>query len=135
MCYNKDCKIEIASIIDGEKSVTNAKGKVIKTPSDCRFEYTFDRDGCTLSVKDNEVIQTRRGAQTINMTFRKGEETQCSLSSGGFSGAFPVLTEAVEHSVCSINGRFGTVEIFLLTIIYTLGEQKTEIKFSAKYKI
>ena len=62
------------------------------------------------------------------MTFKKGEKTQCFLGSGGFEGAFTVFTDNLQYSVYDT----GALRIFKLSIDYTLGEQKTEIVFSAK---
>lgn len=135
MCYNKNCKIEITSIIGGEKSTITAEGKVINTPSGYRFEYVLDGDDCLLSVTYNEVVQERSGEQNIKMTFRKGEQTQCFLSSGSFSGTFPIFTEYMEYAVGGSNSCSETVQVFTLSISYILGEQKTEINFSAQYTL
>ena len=133
MCYNSNCSIELKSTIDEETSVFSAKGRVIKTHSDMHFDYCLDGDKCTLTVGDGEVVQARRGEQNINLTFKKGENTECVLDIGGFSGTVPVYTVDMQHNVCSINRRFGAVHVFMLTIVYMFGEQKTKINFSAKY--
>ena len=132
MCYNIDCNIEIASKIDGEKSIVKTNGKVIGTPFGYRFEYKLNNDKCMLSVTDSEIVQERQGEQNIKLTFRKGEQTRGLLASGGFSGAFPIYTEHFEYVVNSVEGEVDG-RIFNLSIVYTLGEQKTEIIFSAKY--
>ena len=127
MCYNSECRIEIKSRIDGTESAVSAEGKVTKTSEALRFDYGLDGDRCTLTVNANEVIQSRRGEQNIEMTFRKGEQTECFLKSGGFSGTFQVFT----HDLQCMDGKSG----FTLSIVYTLGGQKTELNFSAEYKI
>lgn len=134
MCYNTDCNIEIASVIGGEKSIIKSKGKIICSPSGYRFEYRFDGDECTLNVTEDEIVQSRRGEQNIKLTFRKGEQTQGLLTSDGFSGAFPIFTEHFGFAVNNVNGEIDG-RIFNLSIVYTLGEQKTEINFSAKYTL
>ena len=126
MCYNSNCRIEIKSCIDGAKSKISVDGKAVISPSHRRFDYILDGDECTLRVTDNEVVQVRRGEQNIKLTFRKGESGECFLESGGFSGTFSVFTQDLQTSD---NGR-----CFALLIVYTLGEQKTELNFSAKYK-
>ena len=135
MCYNSECRIEIKSRIDGETSTIQAKGKVIKTPSDMRFDYLLDGDECTLTVSDGSVVQSRRGEQNIKMTFRKGEQTVCFLENGGFSGTFPVFCHDLQCTMCGINREFGAIQVFILSIVYTIGEQKIELNFSAEYKI
>ena len=134
MCYNSNCKIEITSRIDGTVNTVSATGKVIRTHSDIRFVYTLDGDDCTLSVCESEVVQIRRGEQNIKMTFRKGEKTDCFLESGGFSGIFSVFTDDLQCTMRDINGKIGT-QIFKLLIVYMLGDQKTELNFSAEYKL
>ena len=135
MCYNSDCRIEIKSLIDGETSTTLTKGKVVKTPSDMRFDYVLDGDECTLTVNDGGVVQSRRGEHNIKMTFRKGEQTECFLENSGFSGAFYVFTHTLQCTMCGINREFGANQGFTLLIVYTIGEQKIELNFSAEYKI
>ena len=135
MCYNSNCSIELKSTIDGETCVFSAKGKVLKTPSGMQFDYCLDGDRCTLTVTDGEVVQTRRGEQNIKLTFKKCENTECVLDIGGFSGVVPVYTEDMQHNICSVNRRFGAVYVFILTIVYMFGEQKTKIDFSAKYTL
>lgn len=133
MCYNSKCSIEIKSTVDGETSVVSANGKVIKEPSEMRFDYSLDGDECTLTVTDSEVVQTRRGEHNIKLTFKKGEKTECLLGSGLFSGTVSVFTEDFQYSICSINKRLGAVHIFMLTLNYMLEEQKIKINFSAKF--
>lgn len=129
MCYNKNCRIEIISLIDGESSTISTMGKATKTSSGFCFDYALDGDECTITVADNKVVQSRRGEQNIELTFKRGEETQCFLSSGGFEGTFTVFTNNLQYSVCEVDA----LQIFKLSIGYILGEQKTEITFSAKY--
>ena len=131
MCYNSDSGIEIASVIDGEKSIVKANGKIIRSPSGYRFEYGFEGDECTLCVTENEVVQIRRGEQNIQMTFRRGEQTRGLLTVGGFSGDFPIYTESFEFA----DNSNGEGCIFNISITYTIGEQKNEINFSAKYTL
>ena len=135
MCYNKNCDIEIKSCIDGETSIISVTGKVTRSPSEYRFDYTLDGDKCTLTVREGEVIQTRRGEQNIDLTFIKGEKSECVFDMGGLSGTVPVFTEDIQRDVCSIDRRFGAVYVYMLTLAYTLGEQKTRINFSAKYSL
>ena len=135
MCYNKNCDIEIKSCIDGETSNISVSGEITKTPNEYRFDYTLDGDKCTLTVTDGKVIQTRRGEQNIDLTFIKGEKSECVLDMGGLLGTVPVFTEDIRHDICSINRRFGAVCVFMLAIVYTLDEQKTKINFSAKYSL
>ena len=126
MCYNSSCRIEIKSIIDGTLSTVTVQGKVVKSPSDTHFDYTLDGDKCTLTLTDSEVVQLREGEQNIKMTFRKGEKAECVLSSGGFLGTFPVFTHELIKKESAKN--------LILKIIYTIGEQKVELDFSAQYK-
>ena len=126
MCYNSNCRIEIKSCIDGVESKVSLDGKVTKCPSEIRFDYALDSDRCTLSVTDNEAVQLRQGEQNIKLIFKKGETSECSLSSGGFLGTFHVFTQEMQMTD---DGKS-----FLLLIVYTLGEQKTELRFSAEYK-
>ena len=135
MCYNSNCRIEIVSCIDGEKTTFSVKGQVKKTSSGFCFDYTLDGDECTLTVKDDEAVQSRRGEQNIVMTFRKGMQTQCFLQSGDFSGAFPIYTETMEYAIFGSERKSEGLERFTLSIAYVLGEQKTEIKFSAEYTL
>ena len=135
MCYNSDCIIEIKSRIDGQTSTISTKGKVIKTPSEMRFDYLLDGDECTLTVSDCGVVQSRHGEQTIKMTFRKGEQTECFLENCGFSGTFFVFTHDLQCTMRDINGDFGMNRGFKLLIVYKIGEQKIELNFSAEYKI
>lgn len=121
MCYNSKCTIKIESCIGGIASTTSAEGSVLKTDLGVRFDYLLDGDECTLTVNDSEVVQTRRGEQNIKMTFRKGEQTECFLESGGFSGAFTVFT----HDLKFTNGR-------VLLIVYTLGEDKIKLTFTTE---
>lgn len=130
MCYNSDCRIKIKSCIDGEISSVSAKGTVIKTNSHLRFDYFLDGDECALVVTDGEVIQSRRGGQNIKIAFRKGKQTECVLESGGFSGSFFVFTDDLK---CTTE-KTDSTQVFTLLIDYTLGEQKTELNFSAEYK-
>ena len=135
MCYNINCRIEIKSRIDGFESTISTNGKVTKTPSQISFDYILDGDECSLNVNNGEVVQTRRGEQNIKLTFRKGEQTECFLENGGFFGAFPVFTDDLQCTMRDINKGNDAVRILTLSIIYTLGEQKTEVNFSAEYKI
>lgn len=126
MCYNKSCKIKICSRIDGETTVSDTQGTIIKTASEVRFDYVLDGDECVFTVNGSQAVQSRRGAQNITMTFRKGKETECLLESGGFSGSFTLFTH---NLICEeTDGKFK------LTIIYTLGEEEIELSFSAEYK-
>ena len=127
MCYNSNCRIEIKSIIDGDLSTVTSQGSVVKSNSEIRFKYTLDGDECALTLTDSEVKQTRKGENDISMTFRKGERTECTLASGGFSGSFPVYTHELDKKETSKD--------LTLKIVYTLGEQKVELNFSAEYKI
>lgn len=129
MCYNNKCKIEIKSRIDCSDSFVTVNGILEKTASDMRFYYALDGDDCTLTVKDNEVIQIRRGDQNIKMIFRKGEQTECFLESAGFSGAFSVFTHDLRFDASGLNTGKNSVT---LLIAYTLGEEKIELTFSAK---
>ena len=135
MCYNSDCRIEIKSSIDGSESNISVKGKVKKTPEGFRFDYVLDGDECTLTENGVEVVQSRRGEQGIKMTFRKGEQTDCFLQNGGFSGVFSVFTRDLQCTMRDINDKFGANSLFELLIVYTIGEQKIKLNFSAKYKI
>ena len=135
MCYNSDCRIEIKSCIDSSESSITAKGKVKKTPNGLQFDYFLDGDACTLTVNDDRIVQSRRGEQNIELTFRKGEQTECFLENGGFSGTFYVFTHDLQCTMCDINGKFGANHGFLLLIVYTIGEQKIELNVSAEYKI
>ena len=130
MCYNDKCKIEIKSRIDGSESTVAVNGSVEKTASKMRFSYVLDGDGCTLTVNENEIIQERCGEQNIKMIFRRGEQTECSLQSGGFTGAFTVFTHDLQFAECVTNiGK----NVYTLLIVYTLGEEKIELSFSAEY--
>ena len=131
MCYNSNCTVEIKSCVDGETSIVSTKGKIIKSHSKICVYYDLDGDECTLTVTDDEVVQKRCGEQNIELTFKKGEESQCFLSSGGFGGTFTVFTDSLKHTVCEIDA----LQVFKLSIGYILGEQKTEIIFSAKYTL
>ena len=124
MCYNSNCKIEIKSCIDGTCNIISVKGAVMKMPAGVSFFYTLDGDECTLTVNDCVITQERRGGQNIRMVFRKGQQTECLLESGGFSGKFTVFT----HDVHFIEGNKIT-----LSINYTIGEEKVELGFSAEY--
>ena len=135
MCYNSKCKIEIKSCIDGVQDIISAKGRVIKSHSDISFDYTLDGDSCTLTITDGEVVQDRRGEQSIKLTFRKGEKTECFLKNGGFLGTFPVFTHDLQCTMCDINRKIGAIQVFILSIVYTIGEQKIELNFSAEYKL
>lgn len=132
MCYNKKCTIEIKSCIGGETNTVYAKGRVLKTESDISFDYVLDGDKCTLTYKDNKAVQSRRGKQNITMTFQKGENSECILESGGFSGAFTVFTHDLQFEECGINAGKKNVPVYILLIVYTLGEDKIELTFSAK---
>lgn len=132
MCYNSDCRIEIKSVIDGAKATVSANGKVAKTPSGMRFYYVMGGDECTLTVTDGEVVQSRQGEQNVKMTFRKNEQTECYLESGGFAGTFPVFTHDLR--ACAVAGNSEALKAFTLSIVYTIGEQKIELDFSAEYK-
>ena len=132
MCYNSDCSIKIKSRIDGETCTVSTKGKVVKTTSDIRFDYFLDGDECTLTVKGREVIQLRRGEQSVKMIFRKGERTDCFLGNDGFSGAFPVFTHDLQCTMRDINDEFNINQGFSLLIVYTIGEKKIELNFSAE---
>ena len=131
MCYNSNCTVEIKSCIDGETSVVSSKGKIIKSPSGYRVDYTLDGDECALIVTERGVVQKRHGEQNIEMTFKIGQSTQCFLSSGGFKGDFSVYTDDLHYGV----GEIGGMQVFILSMGYILGKQRTEIIFSAKYKI
>lgn len=133
MCYNSKCKIEIKSYIDGTATNTSVKGTVTKMPAEIRFEYVLDGDDCTFTVKDNEAVQIRRGAQNIKMIFRKGEQTDCYLESGGFVGGFTVFTSGLEFADCSVISGKKTVNIYTVSIVYMLGEEKIKLTFSAEY--
>lgn len=139
MCYNSDCRIEIKSCIDGVQDTVSAKGKIKKTLNGLQIDYLLYGDECTLTVNNSEnnseVIQSRRGEQSIKMTFRKGEQTDCFLENGGFSGTFPVFCHDLQCTMCGINREFAAVQVFILSIVYTIGEQKIELNFSAEYKI
>ena len=135
MCYNSDCRIEIKSRIDGETSTISTKGNVVKTSSDMRFDYLLDGDKCTLTVSNGCIVQSRRGEQNVKMTFRKGEQTECFLGNGCFSGTFSVFTHDLQCTMSDINKDFGIEKGFTLLIVYTIGEQKIELNFSAEYKI
>ena len=135
MCYNSDCRIEIKSRIDGETSTVSTKGKVIKSHSDIRFDYLLDGDECNLTVSSGGVIQIRRGEQNVKMTFRKGEQTECFLENMGLSGTFPVFTHDLQCTMSDINRGFEVNRGFTILIVYTIGEQKIELDFSAEYKI
>lgn len=130
MCYNDKCKIEIKSKIDGSANSVSVYGRVAKTASEIQFNYVLDGDDCTLTVKENEVVQLRHGEQNIKMIFRKGEQTECSLQSGGFSGTFTVFTHDLKFTECGTNA--GKI-IYTLLIVYTLGEEKIDLSFSAEY--
>ena len=130
MCYNDKCKIEIKSRIDGSENSVLVNGRVAKAVSEICFDYVLDGDDCTLTVKDNEVIQVRRGEQNIKMIFRKGEQTECILQSGGFSGTFTVFTHDLQFADCGTNTD---KNVYALLIVYTLGEEKIELSFSAEY--
>lgn len=130
MCYNDKCKIEIKSRIDGSENSVSANGRVAKTASKMLFDYVLDGDGCTLTVNENDVIQERRGGQNIKMVFRKGEQTECFLQSGGFSGTFTVFTHDLQFSERGTNSG---KNIYTLLIAYTIGEEKIELSFSAEY--
>lgn len=123
MCYNNKCKIEIESDIGGCLSAVSAVGKSTKTASGIRFDYALDGDECALIANDKEIVQTRRGEQNTKMIFRKGEQTECFLESGGFLGKFTVCTYDLKVS-------FGQVNI--IVIVYSLGEEMIEIKFTAE---
>ena len=133
MCYNSDCRIKINSVIDGVKNNLFFEGKVINAPSGMKFCYSLDGDECELSMDGDKIVQQRRGQQNIKMTFRKGEETECYLESGGFSGSFSVFTNDLQCTMRDIDCEFGINKTFILTIVYTLGEQKTKLNFSAEY--
>ena len=133
MCYNNNWSIEIKTCIDGVSDTVSTRGKLISAPSGYSFDYNLDGDECTLCLTGDKVVQTRRGEQNIKITFQEGETTECILESGGFCGTITVFTEHLQHTVCSIDKRFGSVQIFTLTIVYTLGEQRVKIDFSAKY--
>ncbi len=122
MCYN-NCKIKIESCIDGCVNIVSATGTVDRTRSEVRFYYKLDGDECKLAVNACQAEQSRRGEQNIQMTFREGEQTECSLASGGFSGKFTVFT----HKLIFCDG-----DVCKLFICYSLGEQKTELNFSAE---
>lgn len=123
MCYNNECNIAIESCIDGVASTVFAKGKMKKTPYGVRYDYVLDGDACSLTVIENEAVQSRRGEQNIRMIFRKGLTTECNLASGGFSGIFTVFTEEL---------KFTQAPVAVLFISYTLGDQKMQLKFSAE---
>ena len=55
------------SAIDGEQSIISVDGTCVKSPSDIRFDYTLDEDKCTLTVKKDAAVQTRRGEQNIKI--------------------------------------------------------------------
>ena len=131
MCYNSNCTVEIKSCIDGETSVVSSKGKIIKSPSGYRVDYSLDGDECSLIVNERGVVQKRRGEQNIELTFKIGESTQCSLSSGSFKGDFSVYTDDLHYGIGNVDG----LQVFMLSMVYLLGEQRTEIVFSAKYTL
>ena len=91
MCYNNKCKIEIRSNINGSTDTITVKGKATKTLSDMRFEYTLNGDECTLIVKNDEAVQTRRGEQNIKMTFRKANEQSVFWKAEVFRARFLYL--------------------------------------------
>ena len=123
MCYNNEYNIAIESCVNGVVSTVFAKGKMEKMPCGIRYDYVLDGDACSLTVNENEAVQSRRGGQNIRMTFRKGLTTECNLSSGGFSGVFTVFTEEL---------KFAQAPVAVLFISYMLGDQKIELKFSAE---
>ncbi len=124
MCYNKQCKIKIVSRIDGAESTVSADGSVTNTSNGICYCYALDGDECTLTVKENEVVQSRRGEHNIKVVFRKRETTECVLENGGYSGTIPLYTHELTFTV----GQ----KIDTLLIIYTLGEEKIELKFAAE---
>ncbi|MDE7439397.1 MAG: DUF1934 domain-containing protein [Clostridia bacterium] len=113
-------------------STVSARGRFTKSDDGMRFDYVLDGDECTLTVKESEAVQTRRGEQNVKMIFRKGEQTECFLGSGGFSGAFGVFTHELQFADCVLNIGKKSVKVYTLLIVYTLGEDKIELTFSAK---
>ena len=110
MCYNSNCTVEIKSRIDGETSVVSSKGKIIKSPSGYRVDYSLEGDEGVIIVNDSGVVQKRHGEQNIELNFRKGESTQCFLSSGGFKGDFSVYTDDLHYGI----GEIGGLQVFIL---------------------
>lgn len=130
MCYN-NCKIEIKSCIDGSVSVIRTEGKVVKTSSETCFVYDLDGDSCSFTLKGKSAVQKRLGKQNIELTFVKGENTDCFLEDGDLTGSLPIFTYDLRFDSSGTDGSAMRVDV--ITIDYSIGEQKIKLEFSAEY--
>ncbi|MDE6667322.1 MAG: DUF1934 domain-containing protein, partial [Clostridia bacterium] len=101
-----------------------AKGELNFGEAGFELFYDLDGDKCTLSYKNGEIVQERRGSVPILMRFKEGQETACILQMGASSGSFSVFTNKIQ-----IKNDEKSVEIKLN---YTCGGENTDLEITAR---
>lgn len=85
--------LEIVQQSEGERSVTavDAEGEI--TGGALKLLYGFDGARYELYISENEMVQSRRGAVSLDMRFIAGKTCRAMLSDGNMSGGFEIYTE------------------------------------------
>ena len=123
MCNNQyKCRVTINSQSESFNDEKQTEGRFTSDGEGVRLSYKLDGDDCVLTADGKTITQTRTGANNIRLTFRKGERTQCILTSGGMSGSFEIFTDEIKFTEDK-NG-------FKLFLKYLSGGDREKIKLT-----
>ena len=123
MCNNEyKCKVTINSQGDGWQDKKTADGRLSSDGKRVQLKYKLDGDTCVLTFDGKTVTQTREGENNISLTFREGESTACTLTSGGMNGSFEIFTDEIKSSVDENN--------FKLILKYSSGIDREKINLT-----
>lgn len=102
--------LEIIQSADGEESVVAVDAEGVLTDGVLTLSYAFDGAEYLLEISGREMRQRRSGNLNLQMTFRMGETTRCSLFDGVYGGSFDIFTEEYQASFdgcgCVVNCAF-----------------------------
>ena len=123
MCNNEyKCKVAINSQGDGWQDGQCTDGQLSSDGKRVQLKYKLDGDNCVLTFDGKTVTQTRAGENNLSLTFREGERTHCTLTSGGMNGSFEIFTDEIKSSVDKNN--------FKLFLKYSSGNDREKINLT-----
>lgn len=117
-----NCKV-IVSSGSGRGGAFSSQGKLQIEENGFCLNYKIEGDSCSLSYDGKTLMQKRSGNVCIEMSFVKGEQTECLIGEGGLSGSMPVFT----NSLSVVSGKGGVK----VKINYDCGGERVDLILTA----